>query len=214
MAMPSIFPFCEVDPKPGDLADMRFILLNGPPGSGKDTAGKILMGRYGYESVSIGKFSKRLKESVHSDHGYSHLPHDYFEDCKDDPLPLFFGKSPRQAYIFKSEVMVKPHFGDQYYGRLYLRDALAAYRLGSRMIAVTDSGFASEVQPLIEVVGLDSIFLVHIHAEARGKTFANDSRSYLDLPGVRTVDLINNRLDYFQRDLIEAMHEWRRERLA
>jgi hypothetical protein len=188
------FPFCEVDPKPGDMPGMKAILLNGPPGAGKDTAGKILKQHWPRMSppLEVGKFSRRLKESVHADFGYPSLPHDYFEDCKDRPLALFNGMSPREAYIFKSETMVKPNLGAEFYGRIFLRDMWMEYRRGVRTVAITDSGFISEVAPLADVIGPENILLIHIRAEMRGKTFAGDSRSYLQLQNVETLDISNN----------------------
>jgi hypothetical protein len=205
------FPFSKVDPEPGDLKGMRVVLLNGPPGCGKDTAGKILMKHCLDHSVTTGKLSRRLKESVHADHGYPALPHDYFENSKESPLPLFFGKTPRQAYIYKSEKIVKPHYGNEYYGRLLLRDMLVEYKKGIRVMFITDSGFVEEVNPIVDVVGISNVLLVRIHADERGKTFKGDSRSYIKIPGVQTVDVDNNVICAFRQNLYHEVSSWLHE---
>ena len=203
------FPFDAVDPKPGDMPNARVVLLNGPPGCGKDTGGKALIEPPHYQRVPVmGKFAKILKESVHADFGYPELHHDYFEHCKNMPLPMFRGKSPRDAYIYKSEKVMKPHYGEDFYGRMWLREALNLYISGYDLFFITDSGFASEVQSLIEVIGPASILHVKIDASSRGCTFEGDSRSYLELPGIESVTVKSDTIEQYRFDLRAAVYGW------
>ena len=176
------------DPAPGELAGMKVVLINGPPYSGKDTAGKHL------ESVIPGvrrmKFAEHLKRSVLQDFG---LPQDMdldaWDPIKDQPLDVFCGLSFRQALIKKAEQQVKPFFGNDFYGRMFLRSLRKAKVDGVICAAVTDSGFAEEAIPVMEAVGQENVLLLRTHRTEH--TFAGDSRNYLELP-VRTCDLYNN----------------------
>lgn len=199
-------------PEKGDLDDIYVVLVNGPPGAGKDTAGRALCTSLTGDNIRIMKMARRLKESVHADYGMPNVPHDYFEDCKDEPHPAFFGKTPRQAYIDKSELMIKPVLGDQFYGKIFLRDLLYERERGLRMAIITDTGFASECVPLLEIVPTSRILLLRVHAESRGKSFAGDSRSYIDLPGILTVDLENVAQAQFEGDVRKLVYGWARSR--
>lgn len=184
------------DPPPGAMAGATVILFNGPPYCGKDTAGKYLNGLVSHSRIV--KFAGTLKHSVHIDYGL-YLPEDSFEGCKDQPHPAFFGLTPRAAYIQKSEERQKPFLGQDIYGRTALRRMWRAYQEGIRTFLVTDSGFSYEAAPVIEAVGSKNVLLLRIHAEERGCSFANDSRSYIQLDNIATYDVENNRsIEEFQ----------------
>lgn len=164
---------------------MRFVLINGPKRSGKDTAAKALVASRN-DVVRIG-FADHLKNATHAAYGMPEVQFDRFEAVKDSPREEFFGLTPRAAYIAHSEQYMKPLHGKDVFGRIFMR---AANFARAPVIAVPDSGFASEVEPLIEAVGREQILLLRIHRE--GHDFTGDSRSYIDLPGVTTIDLVNN----------------------
>lgn len=181
----------QFDPPAGAIVGATLVLFNGPPRSGKDTAGNY-MHTITPRSRTM-KFAGMLKRSTHMDFGLPpELPDDAFEHCKDEPHPAFYGMTPRRAYIQKSEDRQKPFLGNDIYGRVLLRRLWRAYQEGVRTFFVTDSGFAEEAWPIINVIGASDTLLVRIHAEERGKTFVGDSRSYLDLPGVAAYDVENN----------------------
>lgn len=188
------------DPPPGAMVDATVILFNGPPRCGKDTAGKYVNGLVPRSRVM--KFAGTLKRSVHVDLGLPYdLPEDAFERCKDEPNSAFFGMTPREAYIQKSEVRQKPFLGEDIYGRTVLRRMWRAYQDQSktRVFLMTDSGFAPEAAPVIDAVGANRVLLLRIHAEKRGCSFVNDSRSYIQLGNVATYDVDNNRsIEEFQ----------------
>lgn len=182
-----------LDPPDGALRGMRLIFLNAAPRAGKDSAGKAIRKRL--PDAEIAKFAAPLKRMTHAMYN---LPHDldpeHFDAVKDEPRDEFYGKSPRQAYIFTSEGIIKPNFGQDFFGKLMLRTLWRRYQAGYRLIAITDSGFAPEAVPAIEAVGQENCLLLRIRGEDRGKTFAGDSRSYIDLSdhGVATIEVANN----------------------
>lgn len=164
------------------------IFINGPPRSGKDTlADHIVRTNPGFKKV---KFAQVLKERTHALYGHPDLPHDWFEETKDVPNAIFLGQTPRQAYINVSEKLMKPIHGKEVFGELLLAE-LVKQADGVKAFVVSDSGFADEAFPVIRWVGGSNCILVRIHAEKRGCTFANDSRSHIDLP-IDTFNLDNN----------------------
>lgn len=195
-------------PSPGSLHEMRVVFLNGPPGAGKDTAGAALVERLGARTL---KFAEPLKRAVFADAGLPlDTPIDFFDPLKEVPLALFGGRSFRQACIDKSEIDLKPRYGDDYFGRLAVRSLARFNRVGEYLVAVTDSGFTTEAEPVMRAVGADNCLLVRLHADGRGKTFAGDSRSHLDLP-IMSID-IDNDLEgdkqSFLDDVLDAVEGW------
>lgn len=179
------------DPNPGEMPEAKVVFFNGPPRSGKDTAANALHRVLPRSRVM--KFAGILKRSVHMDFGLPpELPDDAFEPCKDEPHPAFFGKTPRQAYIEKSEKRQKPYLGFDIYGRTLLRRMWRAYQEGVRTFLLSDSGFILEALPVTEVVDRQNCLLVRIHADKRGCSFENDSRNYIHLNEVTTIDVENN----------------------
>lgn len=169
---------------------VRVVLLNGPPRAGKDAAAAALLAAIP-DACRIG-FADELKVRTHRLYGLE-APAAAFEDRKDIPAAEFLGRTPREVYIEVSERLLKPLHGPGVFGRLWLRSARRAVARGARLLVVSDSGFADEAQAgPIALAGPANVLLVRIHRPVRG--FAGDSRGYLDLPGIETVDLVNDDL--------------------
>ena len=185
------------------------VLINGPPGSGKDHLGKVLQNR---SNFVIRKFAEHLKRSTHVDLGLPYdMPVDFFEDTKDTPNEIFFGKSPREGYISKSETQIKPVYGDEFYGTILLRLLARDCEFGLNKIAITDSGFDKEVNPLLREINPANFLLLRIHEEERGKTFSNDSRSYIYIDSIESYDINNQlegRTDLFENHCIALVNSW------
>lgn len=162
------------------------ILLNGPPGSGKDTLAQHLRDKN--RNFEILHFAKILKERTHALYGNSLLEYDYFDGCKNKPNDFFLGLTPRQAYINVSEVYIKPIHGTKFFGDALVKTIRSSFYL-ARGFITADSGFAEEAEPVINCMGRENTLLVRIRD--RG-SFANDSRSFIELP-VNTLDISNDR---------------------
>jgi len=170
---------------------MKIVLLNGPPGSGKDAAGRALAQSH---DAKLFKFATALKEATHALFGMPGIVTDAFEAVKNEPSPQFLGLSPREAYTKIAEAAVKPAFGAEIFGQLLTRQ-LALYKNFCSLAVITDSGFASEAAPVVREFGAKNVLLLRCHRP--GKSFAGDSRGYLELEGVATIDLCND------QDLVE-----------
>lgn len=163
----------------------KILLVNGPPSSGKDTVGKIC--KELVPDCRTVKMSRPLKcgaaalfYALHGDlEGEVHsacVEDDYYEDQKDEPLPRFFGKTPRDVWKSLSEDWIKPQFGKDFFGNLL---TARIDKMPEEFIVVTDAGFVEEVEPLIERFGAENIALVRL--SRKGCDFGQDSRGYIQL---------------------------------
>lgn len=167
----------------------KVIFLQGPPGAGKDAIGSRLVNLIPY--AKLVKFAGMLKDRTHALFGlfdkYGHLPAHAFDATKDEPSADFMGLTPRQAYIWLSEQVIKPKFGADFFGRALLDKIRPESR---EVYIVTDSGFAAEATPVIERVGPQFCAIVQIHRY--GHDFSRDSRSYWTDPAIRALEINNN----------------------
>lgn len=187
--------------KPKDI-----IILNGPPGSGKDAICNYLVD-YWPDCKHL-EVKKRLFELVLSISGME--PGEWWalydnRITKEKPHPKLANLSPRQFMIHVSESVMKPLFGKDYFGR-YAAEQVAKHHHG--MVVFSDGGFPEEVQ-LLSAAG--SVHLVHIYRE--GYSFEGDSRNYLDpnLPYLSTflrVDQKEGDIDYAIGCINDHLDEW------
>lgn len=156
------------------------VLLNGPPGAGKDTGADLLAAALRPGAARRFKMSQPLKDAVRAMFGWDDAAAAFCEAHKNKPFPELLGLSYRQWQIEVSERLVKVVGGADAFGRL------AAARLqptGEPVAVCSDSGFASEAVPLIPLAGrrgnAPDVLLVRVRRP--GTSFAGDSRSYIDL---------------------------------
>lgn len=172
--------------------NVKIVLFNGPPGSGKDTAANLAAKHYPEKSVLKVKFAKPVKEGCHGlfglfDEERRVLPHDHYEKVKNTPSGDFLDMSPREAYIWYSEEVMKPKFGQDIFGKLALREIreeimsrVYLHNIPAYRVFVSDSGFRKEAEVLQRFFGAKNVALVTV--KRPGCTFEGDSRSYIDLP--------------------------------
>lgn len=174
---------------------MRIVFLNGPPGCGKDTAGDQMANRHGHALL---KFADPLKNSVC---GMLSISRDELERIKDRPHPALNGETPRKFLIRLSEQLIKPTYGDQFFGKVAVGKI---DRMGDQFVHFTDSGFLSEAIPVVNAIGITNCLKVEIYRE--GKDFSNDSRSYWHMEGLRTIKMQNDgRIDQLGEKLFGIM---------
>lgn len=188
--------------KLGSENTKRIILLNGPAGSGKDTAANIINQKLSGLTYRY-KISLPLKEAAHKLLGLQGTLED-LEPLKELPIKFIVDSkynnwstmkltneigemSLRQFYIHVSEHFMKPMFGEDIFGRLAVENLLQCHHA---VITVSDSGFAPEALPIINHFGKDHVCLVRLHRP--GRTFAGDSRTHIELPVDVSLDIEND----------------------
>lgn len=157
---------------------IRILLLNGPPRSGKDAIGHALAQRI--RGSRIVKMAEYLKLATHRLYDcVSEACEDaaFYELVKDQPLDVFFGLTPRQAYIHVSESYFKPIHGSAFFGDRLVETIKGLWESDARTFIVTDCGFKEEVVPLIYAFKPSSISILQLRR--KGTSFSSDSRGYL-----------------------------------
>jgi hypothetical protein len=191
----------------------KVVLVNGPIGSGKDTAADILCGDTGAKKMEF------------KDHLYActailfNIPLDELKEMATDrtlkeiPTPKLIipqhgynalykvidpeGKimhdcaikdreiSPRQALIFVSEVLIKPNLGIEYFGRIAAENCYL-----ERGTVFSDSGFQHELDPIVDKFGAENVTIVQL--ERDGTSFEGDSRNYVEREDINVARIENN----------------------
>lgn len=168
----------------------KLVLLNAPPGAGKDTIANRVVELTGCHkgqfkdhlyvatavlfNVSLNEFVKVATDT----------------ELKEKPCKALGNISPRQALITVSEKMIKPAFGKSYFGNV------EANKLGFRAekgVVYADCGFIDEVAPLVRIMGPENTYLIKF--TRKGHTdFEGDSRDWLPaIEGAKTFRTGNNK---------------------
>ena len=166
----------------------KIILFNGPPKSGKDTLADIIKLEYNYPKH---QFKDRLYE-IGSKIARMDLE-TYKSICSDRDIKDVNGAirgwegTPREHLIYVSEDVIKPLFGDEYFGKTLADISSYIYGItGSGGlyggIVVPDSGFMKELYPLCDITPMEGnpIEIHVVQLTKDGCSFEGDSRSYLD----------------------------------
>lgn len=170
--------------------DKKVILLNGPPGSGKDLSGIILRNMLQFKKPNgdlasppfrpvTMKFADPLKQAAHALFGIpfscEHYEKEHGNEWKNKPQVEFYGRTPREVYISLSEEFVKEKFDTSFFGRVAFRRVKLDKQ--NNVFIFTDSGFVDEAVPIISAFGIDNVLLIELSRD--GCSFANDSRGYV-----------------------------------
>lgn len=175
------------------MSEIKIFLLNGPPGSGKDTAAEHL--EKSYQNAKLVKFATPLKLAAAAIYFGGDMEefkkHDTYEE-KGKPKQVFFGKTCREVQIAISEEFLKIFHDEKIFGKILSNEILRLNeKEGINTFFVSDSGFREEAEVLVQIFGHRNVNLIRIKRE--GYTFEGDSRDYINLDdlGVNTFDVNN-----------------------
>lgn len=201
---------------------LKVVVFNAPPRAGKDHACQVLIDNINTEGTSLTAHHRSFKDELFRVTsnllGISVVRFlvGYNDPCefsktgwlKDLPMYNIAGKmySKREALIHTSENVIKPSFGKNAFGEISARNLPE-----EGIVFFSDSGFAEELQPIIDKVGDKNVLVVRIHRERC--SFENDSREYLKEESfskdVRIVDRDNNSdIRCFNLDMIKTVKEF------
>jgi hypothetical protein len=196
----------------------RVILFNGPPSSGKDTAAlacfDVSKWTPPYPYLVFDRMSMPNKKAFAGTVSYPVEKHSHvsgFEERKEDPIPIF-GVSYRQWQIDFSEKFMKPLYGEDIFGKLFIDRSSRQSK--DAIFLVPDCGFDIEHYTLAEHFGRDNVFVMKLYRPGYG--FKNDSRSYLSVGGNFVKDVLDNvrhitnngTKDEFEQKVLRVVKEW------
>lgn len=163
------------------------IFITGAPQTGKSHAGLLLAEEIGGDVFAL---SDILKAMTHEHFGIQGIPSGFFEKVKDLPNPMFDGLTPRAAYIWYSESVIKPTYGSDALGQWAVERLMRNLEL-QRPTIITGVGFEEEVRPLVSIARPENSIAIAIVSD-QSKTIG-DSRKPIDFAamGVEQVSIWN-----------------------
>jgi len=193
------------------------IFVNGPPSSGKDTIGRILHSAIPHYTI-IEKAAGPLYKAVREIFGIGVDEWDImYNSAKEEPTERLLGMSPRQAMIWMSEDVMKPKFGDGFFG-VSLANRISGHAQNKDKkisFIITDAGFGAEVASCIASLPSDKYDAYLIRVICDGCTFEGDSREWVcpfnvGIP-VEHYEIVNNsgtfvELDAQMSDVMRSMN--------
>lgn len=175
----------------------RFTFLNGPAGSGKSTLATMICATH--KDVWRDAFAEPIRQMVYTvffpEEGPIFYDLDLREgEVKKKPFPFQYPDAEmkmsfREVMISFSEDWMKLKFGKDIFGRLAFRRCVEQELFSSRFL-FDDCGFTDEAMHIVKMASPAECLLIRLHRE--GCDFHGDSRGYIILPEIRTLDLHNN----------------------
>lgn len=173
----------------------KFLFINGPAGSGKSTLAELIC--RAEPSAWRESFAEPIRQMIWAvfypnNDPLAPQPNLREQSVKARPIPFPSTTPPfthREEMIAFSEHYMKTRHGQDIFGKLLMSRCEAQSFWYSHFI-IDDSGFQPEALHVISLAGKDNCHLIRLHR--RGCDFGGDSRSYISLPGVQTLDLHND----------------------
>lgn len=162
----------------------KIILLNGPPGSGKDAIAEILV--HNCNGINL-KYAQPLRNITTS---FFNINERELDDLKNKPIDE--NKSNyrfRDFMIDVSENVIKPNLGQDWFAEKLVSRIKSKF-YDEKLVVISDMGFLKELEVLYN--GLKSFYEFELWQIYRpGKDFSKDSREYVIHPNIKT-RIINN----------------------
>ena len=165
------------------------IILNGPPGCGKDTAADIITKYYNVVHMKFSWPLKRIFDPIFRVGESTALK--MVNEGRDVSQPLLNGYTPRQVQMFMFK-WLKEYFGPDILGHIAIRELEGV----KAPVVVFSDGWGIELEPIISRYGKESVVVLSI--ERPGHEFG-DGGDYRELLNIKQFGLqgqeIQNRFD-------------------
>lgn len=168
---------------------LNIILVNGPPGSGKDHFYKYIDLCHSNINPYHFKFAQPIRDFLKAVYDFTDEDIIFYKDIKHPK----YNKSIREIMIDFSENFIKKLHGSYFFADQCANSVLDFIEdLDSPTIILTDCGFNYEVQRFIDIIQ-ERITDVNFQiVRLYGKyDFSGDSRSYIEIPGIPTTNITN-----------------------
>lgn len=189
----------------------KVIILNGPPGVGKDTAANAMCGYISkhaqYMQPRHMKIAEPLKKAAHAlvdaFPSWDYFDQPEFAKLKDRPSGDFMGMTPRELYD-KLDVFARTVFGDAFFGMIMRKRMHKAQ--GCQVVVISNTGPIEEITNIIDYVQPENVMIIELYST--GKDFPADSdRGYIGevvkelYPKVKVMRLTNDFGDAADKEL-------------
>lgn len=156
------------------------IILNGPPGVGKDTLAKFGGLRFNASHLSFKAPMFEIAHAMLGDRGFNAMMDAYNDRSRKElPMRVLGGISPREFMIHISEAVVKPLLGKDRFGVLLCERIEKA----KGRVIISDGGFPDEIESLVLRLPFDTrVNLFRLHRKGFQFEGSGDSRNYIYLP--------------------------------
>ena len=158
------------------MSNKTVIILNGPPGSGKDTIADFISAEFNAEHLRFKTKLYAITALINNIELDTFMKYASDQDAK-DLVELARGLTARQLLIETSEKVIKPYYGKEYFGNDVGNSILKSNK---SLFAISDGGFPEELTSMIDAGRLEhkDIFIVQLYRN--GCNFDNDSRTYFN----------------------------------
>lgn len=181
------------------------ILLNGPPGSGKDTAAEFITLMVGNSKVHHDKFSRPLKTGLRTIFDFSNSEMKALEAYKEDSNGPEYGDLSWRGMQIEFFLGLEKTYGPSILGRLFVRRNRNNAKLHT---VVSDAGRKMEVVPILDANAYGNVGIIKLSRP--GCNFDNDIREDLDAMGVKHFEAIHNEFDLelFRAQVRRVLVKW------
>lgn len=188
----------------------KIVLLNAPKGAGKDTIGRCLKNITGCELRAFKTALYECSFPLSRCEKYSEfLEYCNNRDLKEKPSELFYGMSPRGFLIHVSEDVIKPNFGETFFGK----KSAQSINVGDfeRGVVFTDSGFVEEATPIADKFGRENVYIVQFVGQG-SENFEGDSREFIEVSGTKLIKMVHKNEDIipenFARLILQEINKY------
>ena len=187
------------------MSNKTVIILNGPPGSGKDTIADFIAAEFNADHLRFKTKLYAITALINNIKLDTFMRYASDKDTKDS-VELARGLTARQLLIETSENVIKPYYGKDYFGN-DVGDSIL--KSDKSLFVLSDGGFPEELSSMIAAGRLNRSDVVIVKLYRNGCNFDKDSRSYFDESllhsDIKVITFVNNLELYPMYDAIKQL---------